>query len=109
MTPINESLAMVASNTTEQLETSIRQTISNCCRVVSIVAGTCTQTAFDKHLRPLTSKIFAAASLLKCHSVKTTASNALAAMTTAHPDDTLPEILALLAPALEGGDLEQHA
>ena len=30
-------------------------------------------------------------------------------MTTAHPDETLPEILALLAPALEGGDLEQHA
>jgi TATA-binding protein-associated factor len=112
MTPINDSLALVNANNANaggQLEATARQTISNSCRVVSIVAEACTQTAFEVHLRPLTSKIFAAASSLKCHSVKTTASNALAAMTTAHPDDTLPEILALLAPALEGGDLEQHA
>jgi len=111
MTPINDSLALVNANNANaggQLEATARQTISNSCRVVSIVSEACTQTAFELHLRPLTSKIFAAASSLKCHSVKTTASNALAAMTTAHPDDTLPEILALLAPALEGGDLEQH-
>ena len=110
MTPINESLDLVKNEQEKQnLEASVRQTISNSCRCVSVVAGTCTQSAFDAHLRPLLKKIFAAASSLKCHSVKTTASNALAAMTTAHPDETLPEILALLAPALEGGDLEQHA
>ena len=110
MTPINESLDLVKNEQQKQnLEASVRQTISNSCRCVSVVAGTCTQSAFDAHLRPLLKKIFAAASSLKCHSVKTTASNALAAMTTAHPDETLPEILALLAPALEGGDLEQHA
>ena len=93
MTPINESLDLVKNEQQKQnLEASVRQTISNSCHCVSVVAGTCTQLAFDAHLRPLLKKIFAAASSLKCHSVKTTASNALAAMTTAHPDDTLPEI-----------------
>lgn len=107
LTPIVDSLADVSENKVK-LDVEKRQAISNTCRVVSIVAEACTKKAFEQNVHPLTPKIFAAATL-PCDSVKKTASRALAAMTTAHPDDTLPEILALLAPALEGGDLEKQS